>query len=62
MPREDGSFTEVEKQMLNNPFYIDGWHNRDYLETADKLVEMGLIRRHEGGDSQYTSYHYEPIE
>ena len=57
----DATLTPVQEKMLTGPFYIDGRHNRDYLGEADDLVARGLLTRTEGGDSQYTSYHYEPV-
>ena len=53
--------TPVQEKMLSGPFYINGWHNRDYLPEANALVARGLLTVREGGDEQHTSYHYEPV-
>lgn len=56
------ALTAVQEKMLTGPFYINGWHNRDYLHEANDLVARGLLTMREGGDSQHTSYHYEPVQ
>lgn len=55
------ALTAIQEKMLTGPFYIDGWHNRDYLPEANDLVRRGLLTVSEGGDSQHTSYHYQPV-
>jgi hypothetical protein len=52
--------TPRQEKMLTGEFYIDGWHNRHCLGDANLLVEKGLLDVREGGDDQYTSYHYTP--
>jgi hypothetical protein len=54
--------TPIQRKMLTGAFYIDGWHNRHFLEEANDLVEQGLLSRQESGDEQYTCYNYEPIK
>lgn len=53
---------KVQQTMLKGEFYIDSLHNIDYLADAQALVERGLLTVREGGDSQYTSYHYTPVQ
>jgi len=53
--------TPAQEKMLTGPSYIDGWHNRDYLDEALELVEMGLLKMESDVSDQYTVYRFEPV-
>lgn len=52
--------SEVQRKMVGDGFYIDGWHNRRFLNDAIGLREMGCVTECEGGDDQHTTLNYEP--
>lgn len=55
-----GRLTEAQRNMLGEPFYIDGWHNRRFLIDAIEMRNLGLVTERDGGDEQYTQYIYTP--
>ena len=53
--------TPVQEKMLLGDFYINGWHNIDYLGEADELVAKGLLTKRVTVSDQETTYHYSPV-